>query len=86
MFTLSNDKIIKFPDQDKPDPTHVSCHVTNRWLKFHDDSIEPRNNLILVDIMTLNYDDTPHKLCEVVLSIDELQAAITNIKKLYGLK
>ncbi len=56
----------------------VPCHVSERWLQFHPreqgDVIE--EDLFLVDVMTLDDDGEPYKLCDVVLARGDLLRAI----------
>jgi hypothetical protein len=56
----------------------VPCHVSERWLRF-----APREqfevvdeDLIQLDVMTLDDDDAPYKLCELVVSRGDLLRAI----------
>jgi hypothetical protein len=62
-----------------PDPFRVRCHVSDRWLQ-----LSPReqfdamgdDDLVHVDVMTLDEDRAPYKLCELVVARGDLLRAI----------
>lgn len=62
-----------------PDPLRVRCHVSERWLQ-----LQPRDqfdalgddDLVHVDVMTLDDEGAPYKLCELVLARGDLLRAI----------
>ena len=66
---------IAFPDDRK-----VKCLVSNRWIQFPlcaDGFSE--GTFICVDLMTLNADDKPRKLCELVLSKEDILAMLERL-------
>jgi hypothetical protein len=56
------------------------CEVSSRWLQFSESATlvggEP---LLFVDVMTLNSDDQEKKICQLVLSKDELQLILGRV-------
>jgi hypothetical protein len=62
-----------------PDPFRVSCHVSERWLQ-----LTPRaqfdalgdDDLVHLDVMTLDDEGAPYKLCELVVARGDLLRAI----------
>jgi hypothetical protein len=62
-----------------PDPFRVRCHVSDRWLQ-----LVPReqfdalgeDDLVHVDVMTLDDDRAPYKLCELVIARGDLLRAL----------
>lgn len=62
-----------------PDPLRVACHVSERWLQ-----LLPReqfdalgdDDLVHVDVMTLDDEGAPYKLCELVVARGDLLRAI----------
>lgn len=61
-----------------PGVLRVPCHVSERWLRFHArdqvDAIE--EDLLLLDVMTLDDDGEPYKLCDLVVARGDLLRAI----------
>jgi hypothetical protein len=60
----------------------VECEVSGRFLKFHEkSSIFQSGEFITVDVMTFNTDnrESPRKLCELVLTRENLMEALKNI-------
>ncbi|MCB2354464.1 hypothetical protein [Clostridium estertheticum] len=82
---MMDDKIIEIPisyDQRKINEYgqgYVECGVSNRWLQFNKQS--PDLKVITVDVMTLNTNDKPHKICEMVLRVDDIMRALNSISK-----
>jgi hypothetical protein len=62
-----------------PDPFRVACHVSERWLQ-----LTPReqfdalgdDDLVHLDVMTLDDEGAPYKLCELVVARGDLLRAI----------
>lgn len=62
-----------------PDPFRVACHASERWLQ-----LAPReqfdalgdDDLVHVDVMTLDDDGAPYKLCELIVGRGDLLRAI----------
>ena len=56
----------------------VPCHVSERWLKFAErEQYEVMDeDLIQLDVMTLDDDGEPYKLCELVVSRGDLLRAV----------
>lgn len=56
----------------------VRCHVTERWLRFQERTQYEMmdEDLIQLDVMTLDDDDEPYKLCEMVVARGDLLRAI----------
>ncbi|NJD09351.1 MAG: hypothetical protein FIB01_02530 [Gemmatimonadetes bacterium] len=62
-----------------PDPFRVRCHHSERWLQ-----LSPReqfdalgdDDLVHVDVMTLDEERAPYKLCELVVARGDLLRAI----------
>ena len=56
----------------------VPCQLTERWLRFAErEQFEVLDeDLIQVDVMTLDDDGAPYKLCELVVSRGDLLRAI----------
>jgi hypothetical protein len=66
------------------DPLRVSCYVSGRWLQFtggaHYESME-KDDLVALDVMTLDQNDRPRKLCELVLYRGDLLRALEAIPR-----
>lgn len=56
----------------------VPCHVSERWLKFAErEQYEVMDeDLIQLDVMTLDDDGEPYKLCELVVARGDLLRAV----------
>jgi hypothetical protein len=67
-------------------PLGVPCIVSNRWLQFAESGAGPyrEGEYIRVDVMT-NTGDTPRKICELVVTREDLLRAINNVKRPGGL-
>lgn len=57
----------------------VRCYVSNRWLAFPEKGWG-KEDLLLVHVMTLDGDDDPKRLCELVLPRAELERALRTVK------
>ena len=61
--------------------TSVSCQVSDRWLKFSEKSTRLEGGeFISLDVMTLGSDEKEKKICELVITREELLEALSNIK------
>jgi hypothetical protein len=64
----------------------VSCHVTDRWLTF--DETAKKNDLgngevgtvFFVHVMTDASGDSSRKICELCITLEDLQKAVGNIR------
>jgi hypothetical protein len=56
----------------------VRCHVSERWLQFSErEQYEVMDeDLIQLDVMTLDDDGEPYKLCELVVARGDLLRAV----------
>lgn len=56
----------------------VPCHVSERWLKFAErEQYEVMDeDLIQIDVMTLDDEGEPYKLCELVVARGDLLRAV----------
>ncbi|CAN5597470.1 hypothetical protein BH23GEM10_BH23GEM10_10940 [soil metagenome] len=63
---------------DRKSALTVRCHVTERWLRFSErEQFEVLDeDLIQLDVMTLDDDDEPYKLCELVVARGDVLRAI----------
>lgn len=86
-----NDKVIRFPVQswkrvkNRRGKRGVSCMVTDRWLRLPTEARrvdfgdgKPCTALV-VDVMT-DTSGEARKLCELVITLEELQTAVSNIR------
>lgn len=61
--------------------TFVSCQVSDRWLRFSEESTKLEGGeFISLDVMTLGSDEKEKKICELVVTREELVEALSNIK------
>jgi len=56
---------------------YVPCEVSSRWLQF--DSYGTENGLVMVNVMTENEEGIEKKICELVLTKDDILRAVNNI-------
>ncbi|WP_163581128.1 hypothetical protein [Gracilibacillus saliphilus] len=81
---MSDKKIIKIPisyDQRKINEYgdgYVPCLVSERWLQFPETANNENN--IIVDVMTQTEGNKPRKLCELILSRNDLLRAIDSVE------
>ena len=56
----------------------VPCMVSGRYLAFpeHSSVINETSDFIAIDVMTMNETNQPRKLCELVLTRQDLEAAL----------
>ncbi|WP_420213380.1 hypothetical protein ACN8ZM_39875 (plasmid) [Burkholderia aenigmatica] len=58
----------------------VVCQVSNRWLQFPERAANVAGEaFMIVDVMTLDTNDEPRKLCELVLTKEDLSAMLMRI-------
>lgn len=59
----------------------VRCQVSDRWLQFpRSGPHEQRGTLLVVDVMTAGRDDEGRKLCELILTKQDLLAVLAAIQ------
>lgn len=78
-------KVIRIPISRKErnynlhETGYVPCYVTDRWLQF-DDTYDSNTGLVFADVMTLDSNENPKKICNLCLNINELKQEIQKIK------
>lgn len=79
--------IIKFPitftqrQKNQRGKTSVSCQVSDRWLKFSEESTKLNGGeFIFLEVMTIGKDEKEKKICELVVTREEILEALSNIK------
>lgn len=78
-----SNKIIRVPityDQRKRNELgdgYVPCQVSGRWLKFSEEASDDR--FIPVDVMTMGENKVPRKICELIISKEDILRAINSI-------
>lgn len=84
---MSKDKIIEIPlkytqiRKNKRGNMSVDCIVTDRWLRFSNNSAMLEcGEVYTVDVMTTNSDDINKKICQVIIRKEELVDVIGRIK------
>ena len=58
---------------------YVPCNVSDRWLQFSD-TYDKELNLVFADVMTLDHNEKPKKICTLCLDVNELKAELAKIK------
>ncbi|HBA71222.1 MAG: hypothetical protein A2X82_17660 [Geobacteraceae bacterium GWC2_55_20] len=60
----------------------VPCQVSDRWLKFPAESAGHfgEGEFITLDVMTLDKNERPRKICELVVTREDLLSAINGVK------
>lgn len=80
-----SDKIIRYPfrveaakrkDRKKP---RVPCEVSQRWLQFHQIDHHENEDYIHVDVMTGVPGEHERKICELVLTKDDLSSVLADL-------
>lgn len=81
-------RIIRFPNffdrlKRKLGPRLVSCQISDRWLEFPEKGSGHyrEGEFLTVSVMTWGKDEKPRKLCELILTREELMAATAAVKK-----
>ena len=61
--------------------TTVSCEVSGRYLKFHEQSYRSENGeYITVDVMPMFEDEIPQRrICQLVITREELMEALSHV-------
>ncbi len=61
--------------------TSVSCQISDRWIRFSEESTKLEGGeFISLDVMTLGSDEKEKKICELVVTREEILEALSNIK------
>jgi hypothetical protein len=77
--------IIRFPmngsqrTKNRRGRNTVSCYVSGRWLRFHEEvgTVENDSRAVVVDVMAGDFDETPaKKICELVLELNDLRTIL----------
>jgi hypothetical protein len=65
-------------ESDRRATLTVPCHVSERWLRFTEQEQYAAldEDLIQLDVMTLDEDGAPYKLCELMVSRGDLLRAV----------
>jgi hypothetical protein len=64
----------------------VSCMVSGRWLRFREEAERfdfgdgQRSTAIFVDVMTDGSGDEPRKICDLCITLEDLQATLSRIR------
>jgi hypothetical protein len=59
----------------------VKCQVSERWIQFPKEAHGTGNgDYISLNVMTQVYEGKPHKICELVVTRQDLQKMLDNIK------
>ncbi|MBG9776155.1 hypothetical protein [Brevibacillus laterosporus] len=82
------DNVIRFPITSEQrmknlkGAGYVPCKVYNRWLQFERSAQMSDGEYIIINVMTLNSNGDDTKLCELVLTKEDLLRAINNAERL----
>jgi len=86
---MDNSKIIRIPITRKQREIneygegYVPCYVSQRWLQFNTVSdIVGDTEVIMMNAMTIDKNDQPYKLFEMILEKEDLIRALKSIKPL----
>jgi len=91
---MSNDsKVIPFPVRsdisykqrmiNQLGKGYLPCFVSDRWLQFNTVSeMYGDFELVTMNVMTLNKDGQPHKLCEMIIEKEDLIRVYKAIEKI----
>jgi hypothetical protein len=65
-------------DESRRATLTVPCHVSERWLRFaeREQYVALDEDLIQLDVMTLDDEGAPYKLCELMVSRGDLLRAV----------
>lgn len=58
---------------------YVPCEVSERWLKFHETTLDKSLGFIFVDVMTTNAHGEDKKLCSLCVNIYDLKKELDKI-------
>ncbi len=83
-----SDKVVKFPvtysqrKRKEMGPGYVPCEVSGRWLQFPKESAGHfgAGEFISVDVMTYGSKDEPKKICNLIVTRENLLRAINSVK------
>jgi hypothetical protein len=87
-----DDSILRFPIKtwrrirNQRGKRSVSCHVTDRWLKFDETAKKmdlgngESGTLVRVLVMTDASGESSRRICELCITLEELQSAAGNIR------
>jgi hypothetical protein len=81
-------KIVKLPvsswqrHKNKMGPGYVPCMTSERWLQFPKESVGHfgGGEFIEIEVMTNGTDDKPKKLCNMIITREELTSALNAVK------
>ncbi len=76
---MKNKKESKFPAYKilERDPDVVPCEISSRYLKFSKEYYNlKKGKLVFVDVMTVNDKGEHYKLCEMSVSLEDLEKII----------
>jgi hypothetical protein len=61
----------------------VPCIVSSRWIKFHPESAGPyeEGEYIIMNVMTSDKNDHDRKVCELVVTREDLLSALNSVKR-----
>lgn len=75
-----DNKIKHFP-RGKIRKYRVPCQISERWLQFPETASPVQSgDFMIVDVMTMNSDERERKLCELVLTKQDLIKMLEQIK------
>ncbi|MFM0239672.1 hypothetical protein [Paraburkholderia phytofirmans] len=58
----------------------VACQVSSRWLQFPERAANVAGEAFMtVDVMTIDSNDRPRKICELVLTKEDLNAMLLRV-------
>ena len=81
---MSNNKIVRLPINWKQrminqyGKGYVPCEVSNRWLQLPENCSDEK--YMEVSVMTLDKEEKPKKICDLILSKEDIIRAVNNIK------
>jgi hypothetical protein len=87
-----DDSILRFPIKtwrrirNRRGKRSVSCYVSDRWLKFVDTAKKvdlgngEAGTLVFVHVMTNASGESSRRVCELCITLEELQSAVNNIR------
>ena len=81
-------KVVKFPVsysqriRNTMGKGYVPCEVSSRWLQFTENSggFFSTGEYIGVNVMTLDQNEKPRKICNLILTREDLERALANVK------
>jgi hypothetical protein len=86
---MANDNVIRLPIKytqilkNKRGKYSVNCLITDRWLKFEDTSVRMDvGEAVILDVMETDTDGNDKKVCQLVVTKEELLEVIKQIEPL----